>query len=88
MAFNQFLRNSWYHDVHKQIKRTFIDGIHSNCNELSWFNRPTERGSQPMEAFNRCKNAISSIETKGGRPTIESYLEVAKSLEKQQLGTE
>ena len=37
-----------------------------------------------MEASNRCKNAISAIET---RPTIESYLslEVTKSLEKQQL---
>ena len=38
-----------------------------------------------MEASNRSKNNISRIETKGGRATLESYLEVAKSLEKLQL---
>ena len=32
--------------------------------QSSWFDRPTERSCQPMEASNKSKNDISRIETK------------------------
>ena len=52
-----------YHDVHKKIGKTFIEGTHSSCDELSWFDRPDERGAQPMEASNKEKNSVRRIET-------------------------
>ena len=49
------------------------------------FEHPDWRGSMRIERYNRRKNEMSRIETKGGEPTLHSWLNVSAMEEKLQL---
>ena len=71
------------HEIHQSIAKVFIDGTHSTCEALSYYERPTERSNQPIEGSNKSKNSINRELTNNGKNTFESYIELGKVLEKQ-----
>ena len=68
--------------VHSKLKSIYIDGSHAKPQALSYYNRPSHRNNQSLEAQNLHTVRLGDACSESVRGSFERWIQVAKKQER------